>query len=63
MKYHEAKEQAIVWANLTNRETGVEKLGPSQFAPRMLPNKANRYGSELRCEVVAPRLIPNNPTP
>ena len=57
MEYHKAKEQAIIWANITNRETGVEKLGPREFAPRMLPNKANRYGSELRYEVVPPQIL------
>ena len=57
MNYEQAKEKAIEWANLTQRETGIEKLGPVHFAPRMLPDKRNRYGSELRCEVVPPQAI------
>lgn len=57
MSYNEALNKAIGYANLTKREAGVGKLGPNQFYAMMLPNKGNRFGSELTCEIVEPGRV------
>lgn len=44
-------------ANSLKREVGIEKMrefGTTVYTCRMLPNRENRYGWELTCEVVAP---------
>jgi hypothetical protein len=50
--YEAAKAEAQKRANDTGFDFGVEKnaFGYSAF---MLPQKRNRYGHELRCEVVS----------
>lgn len=52
MKYEEAKKEAQAKANETGRDYGVHKhaFGYSCFG---LPQKKNRFGHELRCEVVS----------
>lgn len=51
MTYAEAVDAAQKEADLTGRDMGIEK---DAFGYRffMLPQKQNRYGYELRCEVV-----------
>lgn len=52
MKYEEAKKEAQRKANETGFDHGVHEhaFGYSCF---MLPQKKNRFGSDLRCEVVS----------
>ena len=54
MTYKEALNKAIGFANVTKRECGVLKLATNQFTAMILPNRENRYGSELRCELIEP---------
>lgn len=49
--YEEVKKDAQERANATGYDIGVEKLGGS-YRSFMLPQKKNRFGHELRCEVV-----------
>lgn len=52
MTYEEAKKEAQSRANSTGLDYGIEKnaFGYSVF---MLPKQGNRFGHELRCEVVS----------
>lgn len=57
MNYKDAHNEAVRLANLTKRETGVEKInefGKTVYRAKMLPNRENRAGWELRCQVVKP---------
>lgn len=51
MTYAEAKARAQTQADATGYDHGVELLG-GEYRAWMLPQKRNRYGHELRCEVV-----------
>jgi hypothetical protein len=53
--YQDALERAHKLADLTRMDQGIERnrlLGG--FSVFMLPRRENRYGFELRCEVVHP---------
>jgi hypothetical protein len=55
MTYQEAKAEAQRLANELGFDYGVEKCGfpgPPEYRHFMLPRRENRYGFELRCEVV-----------
>lgn len=55
--YKEAFNAAIDLANLLGRETGLEaakEYGKPGFRLHNLPKPENRYGFELRCQVVQP---------
>ncbi len=53
-KYYEARAQAQTLANADGFDRGVERNDAFKyFAVFMLPQKSNRYGFELRCEVVS----------
>jgi hypothetical protein len=49
--YDEAKRAAQAAADESGFDYGVEKLG-RDFRYFMLPQKQNRFGHELRCEIV-----------
>lgn len=49
--YNTARAEAQANANETGFDFGLERLGKS-WRVFMLPQKRNRYGYELRCEVV-----------
>ncbi len=51
-QYDAAKAAAQKSANESGFDYGVEKLG-TEFRSFMLPQKRNRCGHELRCEVVS----------
>ena len=53
MNYQEARRLAQEKANETNLDFGIEKVWDG-FRVFMLPNPENRFGFELRCEVVKP---------
>lgn len=56
-KYIKAFNEAVNLARLVKREVGIEKaneFGKIVYRVKMLPNKENRCGWELRCEVVSP---------
>ena len=55
--YADAFNAALDLANLLGRETGIEKFkeyGKPGFLVHTLPKPENRFGFELRCEVVQP---------
>lgn len=55
--YKEARTAAIKLARLLGRETGIlrqKEFGKDGFNVYHLPKPENRYGFELRCEVVRP---------
>jgi len=55
--YKEAKNEAIKYARYLEKEVGIEKaseFGKKVFNVRPLPKAENRYGHELRMEVVRP---------
>ncbi|MDE2096597.1 MAG: hypothetical protein KGL39_05065 [Patescibacteria group bacterium] len=58
-EYGEAFNRAVVLARLLKREVGLEKadnpLDGKGFRIFSLPNRENRYGHELRCQVVGPQ--------
>lgn len=56
MTYEEAKKYAQERADQTGYDYGVEKSGGA-FRSFMLPQKRNRQGHELRCEVVSPMRL------
>lgn len=58
MTYNEAKAEAQAKANEMGYDYGVEKLGAS-YRAFMLPQKKNRFGHELRCEVVSCTILAN----
>lgn len=52
-----AHNEAQKWANQLGRETGIEKaveFGKTVYRVHFLPKPQNRYGFELRCELVPP---------
>jgi len=52
-----AHTAAVELARLLKRETGIEKaveFGRTVYRVHSLPKPENRYGFELRCEVVRP---------
>lgn len=56
-EYRDAFNAAVTMARLRQREMGLEKVdGPLERGFRVisLPNPGNRYGHELRCQVVSP---------
>ena len=56
-KYTKAFNEAVNLARLVKREVGIEKskeFGKTVYNVKILPNKENRYGWELRCEIVSP---------
>jgi len=57
-EYNEAFNSAIRLARLLRREVGLEKgdnpLDGKGWRIFSLPKPANRYGHELRCQVVRP---------
>lgn len=58
-EYRDAFNAACDLARLRQREMGLEKVdGPFEKGFRVisLPKPENRYGHELRCEVVAPDM-------
>ena len=60
--YDEAFKTALTQANATRRDQGLEKW-KSELTPGMkfrvfpLPSAGNRYGFELRCQVVMPEIM------
>lgn len=59
-EYKEAQNYAIDLSNQCNRDCGIAKtkeFNSTVFNVFLLPNKENRRGFELTCEVV----IPNTP--
>lgn len=55
--YEDAFREAQKLADQCGREMGLEKAneyGRTVFSIKHLPNPGNRYGWELRCEVVTP---------
>jgi hypothetical protein len=55
-EYRTVRAEAQRRANQSGVDYGVEKLG-GHYRYFMLPQKKNRTGHELRCEVVMPELI------
>ena len=51
--YKEVRAEAQASANRFGYDYGVELLG-DRYRSFMLPRRENRYGHELRCEVVHP---------
>ena len=52
-----AHTAAVELARLLKRETGIEKtteFGKIVYRVHSLPKPENRYGFELRCEIVGP---------
>ncbi len=55
--YKEAHKSAVELARLLGRETGIEAIkefGRKVFNVHSLPKPENRYGYELRMQVVRP---------
>ena len=55
--YEDAASYARELANLCGKDCGISKGGPlerGKFTAFLLPDKANRYGHELICEVIRP---------
>ena len=58
--YKEAHNKAVDLANLCKRDCGILKskeFGKTVFSVFLLPNKENRYGRELSCEIVTPKAL------
>ena len=56
--WKEAHTEAVKLARLCKRDVGIwrqAEFGQDGYNIRLLPNPENRYGHELRCEVVSPR--------
>ena len=57
-EYNEAFNSAVRLARLLRREVGLEKgdnpLDGKGYRVFSLPKRENRYGHELRCQVVGP---------
>ena len=51
-KYREARDEAQKQADATGFDHGIER-NAFGFRVFMLPQRQNRYGHELRCEVVS----------
>ena len=54
--YKEVRAEAQASANRFGYDYGVERLG-DRYRCFMLPRRENRYGHELRCEVVRPERL------
>lgn len=55
--WKQAHGAAVDLARLLKRETGIEKakeFGKEVFRVHSLPKPENRFGFELRCEIVRP---------
>lgn len=55
--YHEARQEAEDKANLYGRDMGIRRqreYGQEVYVVSILPDARNRYGHELRAEVVSP---------
>ena len=56
--YREAFNSAVLLARQLGREVGIEKtpglLGDNPYIVHHLPKSENRFGFELRCQVVHP---------
>ena len=55
--WKEAHTAAVLYARLVKRDVGIWRqfeFGKDGYNIRSLPNPENRYGHELRCEVVSP---------
>jgi hypothetical protein len=55
--WKDAHKAAVELARLLKRETGIEKaneFGKTVYRVHHLPKPENRYGFELRCEIVRP---------
>ena len=55
--WKDAHTEAVGLADLCKRDVGIEKgkeFGKIVYGVYLLPNKENRYGHELTCEVVTP---------
>jgi len=55
--WKEAHTNAVELANLCKRDVGISKskeFGKEVFNTFLLPNKENRCGRELTCEIVSP---------
>jgi hypothetical protein len=55
MTYQEAYTKAIELSRLCKRDVGISYNGNNDFYTHILPNYDNRYGFELRCEIVTPK--------
>lgn len=55
MNYQQAFQRACEQVIATGRDYGIEK-NAFGFAVFMLPRPENRFGHELRCEVVTPLI-------
>lgn len=56
--WKEAHTAAVLLARQLNRDVGLWRaveFGKEGFNIRSLPNPENRYGHDLKCEVVGPR--------
>jgi hypothetical protein len=56
-EWKDAHTAAVELARLLKRETGIEKaneFGKTVYRVHSLPKPENRYGFELRCEIVHP---------
>ena len=68
--YWEAYNQAVLFARSREREIGIEKaneFGKTVFRVKGLPKPENRFGHELRMEVVRPTdpltIVNSSPSP
>ena len=57
IKYYERRAEAQARANVTGCDHGLERCFFNDYMIHMLPRRENRYGFELRCEVVMPENI------
>ena len=56
LSYDEAFVQAVAQADRLNMDVGIERDALNGgYRTFLLPRPENRYGYELRCEVVKPR--------
>ena len=58
-EYRDAFNYAVEWADKRNADCGIEKVKcpfarREMFNVHFLPKPQNRYGFELRCQVVRP---------
>ena len=51
--YHDAYDAAVEDARRSKCDIGIEKMN-GEFRVFFLPNPKNRFGFELRCEVITP---------
>lgn len=58
--WRESHSFAQAAANQLGRDMGIERMceyGHTVFNTRILPMPKNRYGHELRCEIVEPEVL------